>query len=99
MPITLVKTLQGIEYTLYSVTNVQTVLETVILVRPNIYQSYGHFLDNFLPIISRQDVLEDSVLLIAVWPYYLQRDYGTVKSLIETFLVNSVAYYSGGIIS
>lgn len=96
MPIQLTKTLQGQQYTLYIITTVEFIDESRALsVVQNIYQSQGHFDDDFLPIIRKRATVTNNTIVRSIRAV-LRENYATAVALIETFLVNNVQYYQGG---
>ena len=97
MAISLVKTLQTVQYTLYIVSSVRLTLadpETVEVCQ-NIYQSAGHYSDGFTPIIKRDVTITDTNAVIAI-KAVLANNYNSAVTAAEQFLIGAVAYYQDG---
>lgn len=98
MSIILQKTLQGVVYTLYIKTTVNLSEENKrIYLIQNIWQSKGHFTDDFLPII-RRNLDTANTNIISVIRALLKDNHTAAILAIETFLVQNIPYYEGGIV-
>jgi hypothetical protein len=98
MAIVLEKTLQQVLYTLYIKTEVQLSEENKkIYLIQDMYTSKGHFTDGFLPII-RKRLDTGNVNIIRVVKALIEEDRSSAILAIETFLVQNVAYYTGGVV-
>lgn len=98
MSIQLDKTLQGVAYSLYIKTDLNISEENrKIYLTQDIYTSKGHFDDGFLPIIRRR-LDTGNVNIIRIVRALLREDRSAALLAIETFLVQNIAYYQGGIV-
>lgn len=99
MAILLDKTLQGTLYHLYIVSAVQLTPTDPegIKVKQNIYQSIGHYIDNFVPIILKETTILDTNAVIAI-KALLSANYNSAVSAVEQFLISTVPYYQGGVV-
>lgn len=96
MAISLAKTLQTVSYTLYIVSSIKLISPSShIQVSQNVYESSGHRTDSFLPIISKTVTITDSTAISAIVAL-LGPNYPGAITLAEQYLVDNVAYYSGG---
>lgn len=97
MAIALTKTLQAVEYNLYIVTSIRLVLTipTVVQVSQDIYQSAGHYTDDFTPMIHKDIDITSSDAVVAITAL-LSSNYSAAVTAAEQYLIGAVAYYSGG---
>jgi len=96
MAILLTKTLQTVMYNLYIKTELNIVeQDNRLYLIQNIYQSKGHFDDDFLPIIRRRfNTANPNIIRIV--RSLMREDFPSAVLAVETFLVQNVAYYQGG---
>lgn len=97
MAISLVKTLQAVEYTLYIISDVRLTQQNpeTVEVSQNIYQSNGHYSDEFTPLITKTVVITDTNAIVAI-KALLSSNYTSAVSAAEQFLIGAVAYYADG---
>lgn len=97
MAITLAKTLQGKEYNFYIIT--QPLMATnVLVVELRFYESSGHYTDGFACLITKREVISNGTAVAAyinLAPVSMQ----AAIQAVETYLVQSVPYYSGGAVN
>jgi hypothetical protein len=99
MAISLVKTLQSVEYTLYIISSIrltQSEPESVEVTQ-SIYQSVGHYTDGFTSMIAKSVMITDENAVVAI-KALLGSNYTSAVSAAEQFLVGAVAYYADGTI-
>ena len=99
MPITLAKELQGVMYSLYILTQIRLhPSETSVDITQVMYQSKGHFDDNFLPIIRREVTITNPQRVNTI-KTIIKQDYKEAIYIVENFLVSNVGYYDGGVVT
>jgi hypothetical protein len=97
MAIALTKTLQTIGYNLYITNSIRLLFvpELAIEMIQNVYESEGHYTDEFLPIIYKVVSITDgetvSEILALLGPNYP----GAIITA-EQYLIDNVGYYTGG---
>lgn len=98
MPITLTKTLQSEEYNLYLIIEPIAIVGSRFIVAVNGYRSQGHYQDNFTPLIVKRETIDSQTLVLA---YRALAPFNMVAAVqaIESYMVQSIAYYLGGSVS
>ena len=96
MAISLAKTLQGTAYTLYMTTDILATFQGLVVTKESVYQSSGHRSDGFLPIISKVNVITDITATASINNSYNSGDISAAIATAEAYLINNVAWYSGG---
>lgn len=97
MPIQLAKTLQTVDYTLYIITDIDLPGSDRVLINQRIYQSKGHFDDDFLPIILKRQVITNQARVNTI-RMLIRTNYDEAINAVETFLTANVPYYQGGVV-
>jgi len=101
MAIQISKTLQGTLYTeLYIVSGIDlhgSTSSAVIKVRQEIYQTKGYLDDGFTPFVMKRIDITDANAIIAINALMAVDGEAAIQA-VEQFLINSEAYYDGGVI-
>lgn len=95
MAIILRKILHEQVYMLYIKTEIALTAQDNIRVVQKIYESKGHFDDEFVPIIVRAVVVSNPQRVNTI-KLLLKASYAEAVSVVENFLVNNAPYYTGG---
>jgi len=97
MAIILHKILQDQVFDLYMKTEIALTNQNNVRVVQKVYESKGHFEDDFLPIILKSTVVSNAQRVNTI-KLLLANDYEEAVSVVENFLVNNIPYYNGGVL-
>ena len=97
MAIEITKTLQAVEYVLYIITkiDIDNSEDFGLSISQDIYQSQGHYTDEFLPIIRKYPTVSSRNARVAIRAV-LQEDYNSAVQATEQFLITAGGFYEGG---
>lgn len=95
MAISLDKTLQTVEYSLYILPEFILVLPTLAVVKMKAYQSQGYYDDKFVHIVERVENISDAATCSAIYNGYYM-DYASCLTALQNYLINNISWYSGG---
>jgi hypothetical protein len=97
MAINLIKTLQSVQYNLYIKTQVNITHDGSVVIMQDFFQSKGHYQDDFYPIIRKRQIITNPTRVNSI-KAALKDDYNEAVNLVEAFLIQNVAYYTGGVV-